>query len=254
MLIMICLMLGFSEKTALFLEEEVNVYVGEVLVDKYSRSIYVGKHRVRVDFPKSNLRLIYDMGLHTLWTIDLDKRRYFYARSSDSGKLARLPLSMLAVQTDGQLEHFGPIVRRTGERKKIEGWTCSEYLVEYPKSYHITTKIWTTKSLWAPPNPLISQFQSRKTFRLLWYAALGTEPPFDVRKVMDKLFDKLGGFPIRTVTTAGEEGQEFRTVSTIVSISRESDIDPTFFEIPPHFEVIRNNDVVTDRPWKMEQN
>ncbi|MDJ0837452.1 MAG: hypothetical protein QNK37_13120 [Acidobacteriota bacterium] len=247
MLLLILSMFPAVERSVLYLEEKVVTTIDGQTTHQYSRSVYLGKQRVRIDFPDSGQRLIYNMDLKTLYVIDLAKKRYFLARPNTfKERSSRKPLYWIAEHVDNRLERGGPILRKTGRSAQIEGYTCYEYEVTAIKDQPVKTTIWATRYLKLMDRGQIKA--DKKSIRQVWMAALGIEPPLDVKQVIRKIFDELEGLPIRTVSTIMHDDIPITTTSTIVGIERAV-FDDKFFSIPPNFQIIRPKDDIEDRPW-----
>lgn len=233
---------GQQGPQVLFLEEEINVELPGDIRETYRRNIYIGKDSIRTDFQEEKLRLIYGLSLKTLFVIDLENERYFYARPGRERSLSRQPLQNLATLAEDQLVRPGPLIVETGRRKSIAGWPCSEYAVQYKDRVGLQTSIWVTRNY---------LYTDKRLLKNLFHAALGTNPPLDVRQLISHLVERMNGLPIRMETTFRDpENDEFviKTTSTYTAINRQHNVDRSFFGIPQNYELVREEDF--DRPWQ----
>lgn len=224
-----------QDEPTVYLQEELVFEVPGLPVERYVRHIYVGKEQVRTDFEEENLRLIYDMKLGTLIVVDMDKRIYHLSRPGRDKTLARSPLWKIVPLNEGRLVAHINMVTPTGEKAVISGADCREYKVNYRSKFGVRTHIWTTASA-----------VNKKEFKNIWFAAIGTKPPSDVKEVLNRLFRELKGDPVRVVSEIDQEGFTIRSTSTFVRIDRKFEPEPGFFQIPKHFEIAQEGTV---RPW-----
>lgn len=239
-----------ADVSALYLEEEVMVTINGIQVEKSYRSIWVSNKKVRVDFKDIGLRLIYNMDFKTLFVIDMEKRHYYMARPNTlKDRFARLPLSDLGVMLDDRLENVEPILTKTGNTLKISGWTCQEMRLASTRSGNVQTSIWVTQG-----SVLNQKLAAEPRFlRQIWEASLGINPPFDVVRLIRRVFEAMDGIPLRVVTTVNQDDLEVVTTSTLVDINREYDKPGDFFDIPADFDIIQSRKPIENRPGWSDQ-
>ncbi len=216
-----------EEKEALLLMEEIELRFPGDFTQSYRRNIWIGKHRIRTDIEHRNLSLIYDLRLRSLFVLNHEKGEYFIVHSGRDKKLSRSPFFGLTSQENGKLLKTTPLAVGTGKKKKISGWECYEYRLNYPKQYEITTSVWTTSD---------AVLFEKGALRKLWYAAIGPQPPIDVRQIVNTLIRDINGVPIQTVSTITQQGMVVTTTSTIVHIQYHNNIDPQFFNEPKNYK------------------
>lgn len=237
MIVNLVILLGLAfqteEKKALLLMEETELRFPGDITESYRRNIWIGKNRIRTDIEQRNLSLIYDLRLRSLFVLDHQKGEYFIVHSGRDKKLSRSPFFGLTSQDNGKLVKTTPLAIGTGRKKKISGWECHEYRLNYPKQYEITTSVWTTTD-----TPLFE----KSALKRLWYAAIGPQPPLDVRQVVNTLIREINGVPIQTVSIISQQGMEVTTTSTIVHIQFHNNIDPQFFNEPKNYKFAHWNE------------
>ncbi len=196
---------------------------------RYQNHTWVGQNRVRSDRLDMNTTIIYDLDLHIVYLIDHNDETYQISRASISKQDSRLSLTGLAPIRDGTLERRSPFAESTGNRRKIGSYICDEYKLTYPEEYGIETTIWTT----------YHRFMTKSYVRKVWYSAIGTTPPGDVKHVLNSILREVRGIPIQIETTISLEGHQITTKSTITQIEPFSEDELTLMAIPSGYHIRR---------------
>ena len=241
MTIFYMMVFSFQSSVTLLVKEEVTIQVGAIEVDNYLRNLYIYKQKLRVNYPRENISLIYDLDMHTLYVVEMDKQRFFLARAGD-GKLSRRPLTGLVRIKDGLLERpppDRPMAVATGALQNISGFRCTEYRLNYPTKLGVDVQIWSGR----PVRPT----DIDRKYRRVWAAAFGTRLPPDVVTIHKDMLTDIKGIPIKTITTFVNDGLAISTTVTVKSLRRLSTIDENIFEIPDNFTYADKQ--AEDRPW-----
>ena len=230
----------FVEKSVLYLEELLEVNVDHHNLETRRRLIWIGKNKVRTDREDDGTTMIYDLNLHTFYLLDHQKKVFYRTLSGREPKLARPPLLGLASLRNNLLSRTKKLVFATGSEKQISGWPCKEFQLNYPAQYGIHTRVWV-----APKSPAIV----KDDFKRLWFAAIGTNPPIDVKFIINSMLKEIDGIPIRIESIAIQEEATITTRSTILTIERRNDIDSQHFAVPPNYRLGDPN--LIDQPSNM---
>lgn len=231
MLIPLLLVLSFQtvDRSLVYLVEEVSYRLPGALEESYERHIWIGRNHVRIDHEQDGLSMIYDLSLHRVIVLDHGDKTFLYTLSGRDKKHARPPLMGLAGLRDGSLYRVGPILEPTGNHRQISGWRCFEFRVLYPDAYGIDTRIWASA--------MNNRFD-KNMFRKLWYAAVGTAPPIDVRQIIGQVIRELNGVPLRIESVVNQDGLDIVMTSTITTIEKREGENPAVFSIPENYEMV----------------
>lgn len=211
------------------LVERVEVDLPGGAKESFANKIWVAENRVRSDLVREEMTLIYDLDLHVLFVIDHKAKTYQISRTQDQKRNARMSLRGLAPIVNGTLQRKPPFLKPTGARKIISEWVCEEFRLDYPEEFGVDTRIWAS---FQPPLP-------KAMVKKIWYAALGTSPPGDVRYVINEILRELRGVPIQITSTISLEGQFLTTTSTLISIRRMDEADADAMAIPGNYRLTR---------------
>jgi hypothetical protein len=210
-----------ARSKGLYVVERVEVAFSSGERDSLECQYWLSKNRLRTDPEGENLSVIYDLDLHLYYYIDHRSKTYRVTKVSLERLSSRLHLMGLAEFRDGTLQARSMLLESTGKRKKIERWVCEEFLLNMPPQSGVEVRIWST----------YHSAMERGFHKKLWYSALGTAPPGDVRHILNEILRTLHGFPIQIQLTVTMEGHQVVTTSTLTDVV-EFDEFEDFFSIP----------------------
>lgn len=228
-LILISCLLQSGRPDGFFLKERVEVTYPGGGVTTFENHLWVGKNRIRTDRLDHNTTIIFDLGLHIVYVIDHNDRTYQISRAAVPKNQTRLSLQGLATIRNGALQRRLSFAEPTGKRKKIASFICDEYRLSYPQEYGMDTRIWTTH------HRLLTKAYVRK----IWYAAIGTAPPGDVKSVLNAILSDIRGVPIQVVSTIDLEGHQVTTTSTFTHLEPFYDDELKLMAIPSGYQIRR---------------
>jgi len=212
-----------------------------MLLDSYERNTVIFRRKLRVDYPRENVSLIYDLDMHMLYIIDRTQKRYFLARAGDENLAQRLLLPWARLQ-DGVLVRPAvarPMAEPTGALQNISGFSCTEYRLNYPSKLDVDVRIWSAR--------IVRPYDVDKRYRKIWISALGMRTPVDVVVLLKELLNDINGIPIKTVTTLTKDGAQLTTTVTVTKLRQRNIADDDYFKIPDNFEFADQQS--EDRPW-----
>lgn len=221
-----------ARSKGLYVVEKVEVAFSSGEKDALECHYWLSRNRLRTDPEGEDLSLIYDLDLHLYYYIDHKSRNYRVSKVNLDRLSGRLHLMGLAEFRDGTLQARSTLLESTGKRKKIERWVCEEFLLNLPPQSGVEVRIWSTY------HPAMQRGYHKK----LWYSALGTAPPGDVRHILSEILRSLHGFPIQIQLTVSMEGHQVVTTSTLKDVV-EFDEYEEFFAIPAGYSPAPTNEV-----------
>lgn len=225
------LLLSFQNpKTkGLFIKERVEIMFEKGPTEIWQNQFWMSKQKIRTDPEGENLTLVYDLDLHLFYLIDHESQSYRISKVDLEKRDARLNLVGLGHFQEGILQKRPKLVESTGRRKKIENWVCEEYILNFPDQSGVSCTIWATY------HPAMYKDFHRK----LWYAALGTSPPGDVKHILNDILRKVHGIPIQIRTSVTMEGHNMTTISTLTDIV-DYDEHEDLMAVPDGYQLVRD--------------
>jgi hypothetical protein len=239
-LLLLCLLTAQETEKAVYMVDETVLQLPGSPTETTLREIYIKKGRVRVDFPGKQITFLYDLDLKRFIVVDTEHKTYYLNRPGHDKQIMRAPLAGITIINEASISPKKPVAIPTGVKRTISGEECQEYRLNLPENFGMSMSIWSTTS---------PHLDDTKNTITMWYAALGSVPPWDVKSVFTRLTNEVGGRPVQVETTIQQEGITITLTTTLKSIDREFEIPERFFEIPDNFEIVQNADD-PNRPWR----
>ena len=106
---------------------------------------------------------------------------------------------------------------------------CEEYRLLYPPEYGMETTIWTA----------YHHLMTKSYVRKIWYSAIGTAPPGDVKYLINEILRAIRGVPVQTITSVELEGHKIKTTSTLTQIEPYYEDEMQLMSIPSGYQMKR---------------